>query len=79
MSPATPGRFCSSGSVLALISSVSHPGWDVDDVLVQSLAPAVVEPICQVPELTIPDNDPVGASTTINVPSGGSLADLNVT
>ena len=59
-------------------SSVSHPGWDVDDVLVQSCAPAVVEPICQVPELTIPDNDPVGASTTINVPSGGSLADLNV-
>ena len=36
-----------------------------------------VQPICQQPALTIPDSDPAGVSTTITVPAGGSLTDLD--
>ena len=51
--------------------------WEVDSVEVTACEPVALQPICQTPQLTIPDNDPTGASTTLTVPSGGSLSDLD--
>ncbi|MEZ4767464.1 MAG: proprotein convertase P-domain-containing protein [Caldilineales bacterium] len=65
--------------VMATDNSVSHPGWDIDDVAVQSCEPEVQQqPVCWQGETPIPDNDPNGVATTLTVTDPGALADLNV-